>query len=220
MSSAAQSIPATSAPDEGRRDERTAERLDRQLAFVREIDRLKTIVRRTSLHDASRLENSAEHSWHLATMALVLGEHAPEGADVLHAVRLLLVHDIVEIDAGDTFAYDTAGHVDKDARERAAAARIFGILPDDQGDALRALWEEFEAGETPTARFANALDRLQPLLANLANGGGSWHAAGVTRAAVRRRMGPIEQGCPTLWPWVCAAIDRAHAEGLIRPDPT
>src|SRR3954463_6841014 len=108
------------------------ERLEPQLAFVREIDRLKSVLRRTSLHDGSRRENSAEHSWHLATMALVLAEYAPAGADVLRAVQLCLVHDIVEIDAGDTFAYDVAGHVDKDARERAAADRLFGLLPDDQ----------------------------------------------------------------------------------------
>ena len=195
------------------------QRLARQLAFVREIDRLKGVLRRTTLHDASRLENSAEHSWHLATMALVLSEYAPPGTDVSRAVQLCLVHDVVEIDAGDTFAYEVAGYVDKAAREQAAAARVFGLLPTDQGIALRALWDEFEEGETPTARFANALDRLQPLLANLATGGGSWHAAGVTRSRVERRMGPIEHGCPNLWRWVCAAIERATREGLIRDDP-
>jgi putative hydrolase of HD superfamily len=193
-------------------------RLEQQLEFVREIDRLKQVLRRTTLHDGSRHENSAEHSWHLATMALVLAEYAPEGADPFRAVQLCLVHDLVEIDAGDTFAYDVAGYVDKAAREQAAAARLFGLLPVDQGIGLRALWDEFEEAESPTARFANALDRLQPLLANLATGGGSWQSPGVTREAVQRRMGPIEQGCPMLWPWVCAAIERATREGLIRAD--
>jgi putative hydrolase of HD superfamily len=206
----------TPSTDSAQRDPR--ERLERQLAFVREIDRLKSVLRRTTLHDGSRPENSAEHSWHLAAMALVLGEYAPEGTDVSRAVQLCLVHDVVEIDAGDTFAYDAAGYADKAAREQAAAMRLFGLLPLDQAIALRALWEEFEEGETPTARFANALDRLQPLLANLATGGGSWRSAGVTRAAVERRMAPIEHGCPTLWPWVCAAIERATREGLIRTE--
>jgi putative hydrolase of HD superfamily len=193
-------------------------RLERQLAFVREIDRLKSVLRRTTLHDASRHENSAEHSWHLATMAVVFAEYAPAGTDLTRALQLLLVHDIVEIDAGDTFAYDSAGHVDKAHREQVAATRLFGLLPLDQAIELRALWEEFEEHETPTARFANALDRMQPLLANLATGGGSWRALGVTRDRVRHRMAPIEYGCPTLWPWVCAAIERATSEGMIRPD--
>jgi len=193
-------------------------RLERQLAFVREIDRLKSVLRRTSLHDGSRRENSAEHSWHLAAMALVLAEYAPAGTEVSRAVQLCLVHDIVEIDAGDTFAYDSAGYADKAEREQAAARRLFGLLPVDQGIALRAMWDEFEQGETPTARFANALDRLQPLLANLATGGGSWQSAGVTESAVRRRMSPIQHGCPSVWPWVCAAIERATREGLIRAD--
>jgi len=223
MSTAAQTIPAPTLSHEGATAEpitpESAARLDRQLAFVREIDRLKGVLRRTTLHDASRRENSAEHSWHLATMAMAMAEYAPAGTDVSHAVRLCLVHDVVEIDAGDTFAYDTAGYADKEAREQAAAARLFGLLPPDQADAWRALWEEFEANATPTARYANALDRLQPLLANLATGGGSWHSSGVTPAAVRRRMAPIEHGCPALWPWVCATLDRAAAEGLIPPDP-
>jgi putative hydrolase of HD superfamily len=194
-------------------------RLERQLAFVREIDRLKSVLRRTTLHDGSRHENSAEHSWHLAAMATVFGEYAPDGTDVSRAVLLCLVHDIVEIDAGDTFAYDAAGYVDKAEREQLAATRLFGLLPLDQAIELRAAWEEFEQSETPTARFANALDRMQPLLANLATGGGSWRSAGVTRSRVQRRMAPIEHGCPTLWPWVCAAIDRATAEGMIAADP-
>jgi putative hydrolase of HD superfamily len=151
-------------------------------------------------------------------MAVVFAEYAPPGADVSRAILQCLVHDVVEIDAGDTFAYDQTGYGDKAERERVAATRLFGLLPLDQGIELRALWEEFEEHETPTARFANALDRMQPLLANLATGGGSWRAAGVTRSRVRRRMEPIELGCPTLWPWVCAAIERATADGMIHAD--
>ena len=190
------------------------ERLARQLAFVRELDRLKAVVRRTSLIDRSRHENTAEHSWHIATMALALAEHAPPGTDVAHAIELLLVHDVVEIDAGDTFAFDGAGYLDKEARERAAAARLFGLLPADVAARLRALWEEFEAAATPEARFANALDRFQALVQNDAAGdGGSWRAHGITREAVLRRMAPIEEGAPGLWPAVLDAVARAAAAG-------
>ena len=177
-------------------------RLTRQLAFLIEIDRLKTVLRQTSLCDGSRRENSAEHSWHLAMMAVVMAEHAEASLDVAKVVGMVLVHDLVEIDAGDTFAYDTAGNVGKNERERAAAARLFGLLPDDQGLGLRELWEEFEAGETVDARYANALDRLQPLLANHHSKGGSWRAHGVSRAQVIRRMAPIEHALPGVWPIV------------------
>jgi putative hydrolase of HD superfamily len=194
-----------------------AERLERQLRFVRELDRLKGVLRRTSLVDRSRRENSAEHSWHLATMALALGEHAPPGTDVARAVELLLVHDVVEIDAGDTFAFDAAANLDKAAREVAAAERLFGLLPDDVGRRLRERWEEFEAGETREARFANALDRLQGLVQNDAGGdGGTWRAYGVTRDAVLRRMAPIEHGAPALWPVVLETVARGVAAGHIR----
>src|SRR5690242_16651957 len=177
-----------------------SDRLTHQLHFVRELDKLKGVLRRTSLIDRSRRENSAEHSWHLATMALALGEYAPAGTDIAHAIELLLVHDVVEIDADDTFAFDVAANVDKKTRETAAANRLFGLLPDDVGRELRALWDEFEAGITEEARFANALDRFQALLLNDAAGdGGTWHAHGVTREAVLRRMAPIETGAPGLW---------------------
>lgn len=152
-----------------------SDRLGRQLDFLCEIDRLKSVVRRTALVDRSRAENSAEHSWHLAVMALVLAEHAPPGTNIAHVVRLLLLHDVVEIDAGDTFAYDPGGHRDKPARERAAADRLFGLLPADLGLEMRRWWEEFEAGNTAEARFANALDRFAGLLQNWAGGdGGTW----------------------------------------------
>src|SRR5690606_13001631 len=144
----------------------SADRLQAQLAFLLEIDRLKRILRRTSLVGGDRRENSAEHSWHLAVMAMILAEHANEPVDALHVLKMLLVHDIVEIDAGDTFAYDVQANQDKEAREQAAAERIFGLLPADQRDEIRAMWEEFDARVTPEARFANAMDRLMPALQN------------------------------------------------------
>ena len=197
----------------------TIQRLDRQLQFVRELDRLKGVLRRTSLIDRSRRENSAEHSWHLATMALALGEYAPAGTDLAHVIELLLVHDVVEIDADDTFAFDVAGNADKADRETAAADRLFGLLPDDVGRQFRARWDEFEAGVTREARFANALDRFQALLQNDAAGdGGTWFAHGVTRDAVLRRMAPIETGAPGLWPAVLEAIKRATAAGHVREE--
>ena len=197
-------------------DDGVTDRLQRQLAFLVEADRLKGVLRQTTLCDGSRAENSAEHSWHLALMVAVLAEHAPTGTDAGRAMRMVLVHDLVEIDAGDTFAYDAAANVGKDERERVAAARIFGLLPAEQGAELRALWEEFEAQATPEARFANAIDRLQPLLNNHHAGGGSWKAHGVTRAQVMRRMAPIERAMPGLWPTVLDVVERNCALGHIR----
>lgn len=193
-----------------------SERLERQLAFLTEIDRLKGVLRQTSLIDGSRRENSAEHSWHVAMAAAVLAEHAAPGTDLLHALRMALVHDIVEIDAGDTFTYDAAAHHDKEAREQRAAERIFGLLPADQAVEVRALWDEFEAGETPSARFAVALDRLAPMLVNFAAGGGTWKAHGITRAQIVRRMAPIERGAPGVWPWVERTIEAACDLGYVR----
>ena len=194
------------------------DRLTRQLSFLIEIDRLKSVIRQTSLCDGSRRENSAEHSWHLAMMALVMAEHAGADIDVALVVKMLLVHDLVEIDAGDTFAYDAAGYVGKEERERAAAERLFGVLPSDQAAEIRALWDEFEAGETPSARYANALDRLQPLLANHHSKGGSWRAHGVSRAQVIKRMAPIERALPGVWPVVLEIVGQNCALGHIRPD--
>ncbi|HYH83140.1 MAG TPA: HD domain-containing protein [Longimicrobium sp.] len=192
--------------------------LDRRILFALEADRLKSVIRRTRLVDGSRHENSAEHSWHLALLAVLLGDAAPPGVDHARVLRMLLVHDVIEVDAGDTFAFDVDGYLDKDEREQAAAARLFGLLPGAQGGELRALWEEFEAGETPDARFAVAMDRFQPLLLNYHGGGGSWREHGITRAQVLRRMAPIEHGAPALWPLVLDTIDRACAEGWIAPD--
>lgn len=194
------------------------EALRRRIEFALEADRLKSVIRRTRLLDGSRHENSAEHSWHLALLSILLADHACEGVDAARVLRMLLVHDIIEVDAGDTFAFDTAGYLDKDDRERTAAQRLFGLLPPPQDDELRALWDEFELGETPDARFAVALDRFQPLLQNFFGGGGSWREHGITRTQVVRRMAPIELGAPGLWPFVLEVIDRACAEGWIRED--
>ncbi|MBE9159333.1 HD domain-containing protein [Nodosilinea sp. LEGE 06152] len=198
----------------------TNQRLQQQIAFVVEIDRLKQVLRQTQLMDASRRENSAEHSWHLAMMVLVLAEYAPAGVDVQHAMHQVLIHDLVEIDAGDTFCYDTAGHHDKADREQRAADRIFGLLPtaggNSQSDRLRQLWDEFEAQATPTARFAAALDRIQPLLHNWQTGGGTWKQHGICRAQVMQRMAPVETGAPALWPFVLGVIEDCVTAGYLQ----
>lgn len=191
------------------------DRLRRQLALIVEADRLKHVLRRTLVTGGTRHENSAEHSWHLALAAMALAEHAGAGVDVARALQLVVVHDLVEIDAGDTFAYDVSANLGRVERERLAADRIFGLLPPDQGPALRELWDEFEEGRTATARFAIALDRLLPLLLNDLTEGGSWRAHRVTKAQVLRRMAPIEEGIPALWPLVMEIVDRNCALGRI-----
>ena len=196
----------------------SVDRLESQLRFVVELDRLKGVLRRTRLVDGSRYENSAEHSWHMALCAAVLAEHAPSGTDLARALCMVLVHDAVEVDAGDTFAYDDAANVGREEREQLAAQRIFGLLPADQAASMRELWDEFERGETAEARFAVAMDRLQPLLLNFHGGGGSWAEHGVARAQVLRRMAPIQAALPSLWPAVDGLIGRAVAAGWIRED--
>ena len=182
--------------------------LDARMAFVEEVDRLKSVTRATTLADGSRHENSAEHSWHLALMALTLAPHAPDGVDHARAIQMLLLHDLVEIDAGDAPLFDDTLDADAQAAaERRAADRIFGLLPPAQGRDFRATWDEFEAAETPTARWAKSLDRLQPPLLNLASGGGSWTDYGIDEAAVRARVGTrIDRGAPALWAWLSPRI--------------
>lgn len=197
-------------------DSPAPDRFQRQLAFIVELDRLKTVLRRTMLTDQSRQENSAEHSWHLTLMAVLLHEHACEEVDLARIMKMLLVHDVVEIDAGDTFAYDAEAVVDKAERERAAAERLFGLLPDDLGGELHALWEEFEANATADARFANALDRLHPLIQNLHAHGGAWRSHGVTLDQVLARMDPIREACPTIWPWVDGMLRTVWVNGKLR----
>jgi len=192
------------------------DRLARQLAFLVEADKLKRVNRRTPLVDSSRLENSAEHSWHLVLAALVLREHVGEPFDLVRVLELAAVHDLVEIDAGDTFAYDPSAQIDKAAREQAAADRIFGLLPSDQAVYFRELWVEFEAQRSIESRFANALDRFQALLLNANAGGGSWRTHDVTRAAVLRRMAPIENTLPDVWAVVVQIIEAFSASGVLR----
>lgn len=189
-------------------EHRAGPRLARQLTFIAELDRLKTVLRRTSLKGAPRRENSAEHSWHLAVMAPLLAEHSPEPVDVLRVMQMLVVHDVVEIDAGDTFAFDPDAHHDKPLREQAAAERIFGLLPEDQARSVRALWDEFEAAQTADARFAQALDRLGGVLQNLLNEGGTWVEHGISREAILKRQDPIREAMPDLWPWLVEATDQ------------
>jgi len=189
--------------------------LMRQLAFVVEVDRLKEVLRQTPIASGARRENSAEHSWHLALMASVLASYAAESVDLLRVLPMLLIHDVVEIDAGDTFAFDEAANTTKQAQEEKAADRIFGMLPPGQATAFRALWDEFEDGATPESRLANALDRLQPLLLNAESGGGSWRQHGIRRDQVLRRMDPIRTALPGLWPGVLEIVDWAVAEGHI-----
>jgi|SRR4051812_16508738 putative hydrolase of HD superfamily len=190
-------------------------RLGAQLRFLLEIDALKTVLRRSLLADGSRRENSAEHSWHLAMLAIVLAEHAAEPVDLAKVIRMVLVHDIVEIDAGDTYIYDTEGYLTKDDRERAAADRIFALLPADQAVELRGLWEEYEAHETAEARFAAVCDRLAPLLHNYVNAGEVWRANGITDDRVRERNGVIADGSTALWEYASALIDDAVARGFL-----
>jgi putative hydrolase of HD superfamily len=192
-----------------------SQRLEQQLRFITELDQLKQVLRQTSLIDGSRRENSAEHSWHLALMAIVLLEYAPAGTDLTRVLKMLVLHDVVEIEAGDTFCYDAQANLDKAAREQAAATHIFGLLPGDLSVQLREVWEEFEAGATSEARFANALDRLQPLLHNYHTRGGTWRAHNISRDQVLGRMRSIEHGAPSLWPYVLHLIDEACELGFI-----
>jgi putative hydrolase of HD superfamily len=193
----------------------SSDRLSQQIAFIIEIDKLKSVLRQTLVTDGSRRENSAEHSWHLAVIAPLLAEYAPEPVEVNRAIRMLLVHDIVEIDAGDTFAYDTQGNESKAEREMQAADRIFGLLPEDQQGEYRALWEEFELRETADSRFANALDRLQPLLNNYRTQGGTWRIHKLNRTQVVKRMEPVREFLPSVYPIVEEYLSNACARGWL-----
>lgn len=191
-------------------------RLAQQIQFIIEIDKLKNILRQTLLTDESRRENSAEHSWHLAMMAILLSEYAPsEDVDLLRVIKMLLIHDLVEIDAGDTFCYDLQGNQNKAVREDQAATRLFGMLPEDQGIQLRELWQEFETQQTIEAKFAAALDRLQPLLHNQQTRGGTWRIHGIAVEQVLQRMYPVKDGAPVLWQLVEKVIEDAVAAGYL-----
>jgi putative hydrolases of HD superfamily len=195
------------------------DRLTRQLAFVLELDKLKAIARQTLLTDGSRCETDGEHSWHVATMALVLAEYAPPGTDIARVTAMLLVHDVVEIDAGDTFIHDESGALDKEAREQAAALRLYGLLPPDQTATFRALWDEFEAKATAEARFADALDRIQPILNNFATKGATWQRHAVTADKVMTLVARIERGAPALGDYAAGLVAEAVRRGYLFPTP-
>lgn len=192
-------------------------RLNARLGFLAEVDKLKLVIRRNELADGSRRENTAEHSWHLVMFALTLAEHAAPGTDISHALKLCALHDLVEIDAGDTFFWDEKGYEDKEARERAAARRLFGTLPAPQGAEFEALWEEFEACQTPEAAYANAVDRLCPVLLNSRSGGRSWRENHISAEKVRAKMTNIAQASPALGRALEALITASVAQGYLSP---
>jgi putative hydrolase of HD superfamily len=191
-------------------------RLAQQVRFIVEADRLKEIFRQTVLTGSRRAENDAEHSWHLCLCVLVLAEHAnAPGLDVLRVLRMLILHDLVEIDAGDTFAYDTAGAAGQHEREARAADRIFGLLPEDQAREFRALWDEFEARQTPEARFAAAVDRFQPMLLNARTEGHAWRKHGVTYPRVMARNAGVAEGSTALWEYASRMVAEAVERGYL-----
>lgn len=182
-------------------------RIDAQMAFLTEADKLKSVLRATTLCDGSRPENSGEHSWHIALYALILGEHAADDVDINRVIKMLLLHDLVEIDAGDAPIFGDHDAAQMAADESKAADRIFGLLPSDQSIDLRALWDEFEAAKTPDAIFAKSLDRFQPPNQNLSSNGGSWIDYGVTFDTIQARVGnKVALGAPTLWDWLAPKI--------------
>ncbi len=191
-------------------------RFKKQIEFVLEVDKLKQVLRRTILIDRSRRENSAEHSWHIALMVFLFAEYSADtGIDLMHVIKMLLIHDLVEIDAGDTYCYDDAGRQDQAQREKIAADRIFGMLPDDQGSELRSLWQEFEKMESPESKFANALDRVQPFLHNYFTDGQIWQENRIASRQVHKRMRPVKDGAPALWAYVNTLIGDAVERGIL-----
>lgn len=190
------------------------ERLEAQIAFLSEADKLKSVLRASRLHDNSRFENSAEHSWHIMLYALVLADQAGPEVNIDRVLRMLLLHDLVEIDAGDTPIHGTVDHAAQEQAEQAAADRLFGLLPDDQARSFRALWEEFEAARTADAVFAKSVDRMQTPVSNMANGGGSWKKYNVTLEQLQDRVGaPVKRGAPGIWAWLLPKL-RAYFDKM------
>lgn len=188
------------------------ERLKKQMAFIREIDKEKQIFRQTYVSDATRKENDAEHAWHMAIMAFLLSEYSNEEIDVLRTIRMILIHDIVEIDAGDTYAYDEVAKGSQQERELLAADRLFGMLPEDQAKELRALWDEFEAAETKEARFARTLDNLQPMLLNDATDGKAWEEHEVPVSKILKRNERTPKGSKALWDYAHEQLIKKNVE--------
>ena len=190
--------------------------LSKQISFIKEIDKIKYIQRKTKLFNSDRPENDAEHSWHLAMMTIVLAEHADTPVDVLKVLKMVLIHDIVEIDAGDTFIYDTTkSHTNTD-NELMAAKRIFGLLPAEQADEFIAIWEEFEAGDTNEAKFARSMDRLEPLLQNTSNDGGTWKEFDVDYQQVYEKKKVIKDGSTSLWKYAENLINESVEKGILK----
>lgn len=192
------------------------QRMEQQFAFALEVDKLKNIFRQTRLSGHGRRENDAEHSWHIALMAYLFREYANEEVDILRVMLMCLVHDIVEIDAGDTYAYDAQSLETQAAREAAARERLYSILPEDQGAELAALFDEFEACETPEARFARALDNIQPMMLNHSNGGGDWKEHGVTAAQVYGRQEKTRLGSQTLYKYIDSVLQEHIRKGILK----
>jgi len=214
------STPSKPVGEPGGERANSVQRLERQMRFVAEIGKLKGVLRQTTLAELGRRENSAEHSWHLAMMATVLGEYAPPGVDLNRVTTMLLLHDLVEIDAGDLFAYaDTDAQARQEAAERAAADRIFALLPGDLHASLRALWDEFTDRRTADAKFARALDRLQPMLENIAVGGGTWERHRITADQVLEKVALIDDGSGWLGSFARRLVERAVATGILAPAP-
>jgi putative hydrolase of HD superfamily len=196
------------------------DRLTRQLSFVAEAGRLRGVLRHTVLTDPPRRENSAEHSWHLSVMALALADHAPEGTNVATVIAMLTLHDLVEVDAGDLSVHAPAAAQERQhLAEQAAADRLYGLLPDEQGARLRRIWDEFEERATPEARFARALDRLQPILLDVSAGGRAWREQGVTADQVLAKVELIEDGSPSLGELARRLVEQAVADGMLAPSP-
>nr|WP_294858657.1 HD domain-containing protein [uncultured Fluviicola sp.] len=194
------------------------ENLLRQIDFIKEIDKVKYIQRKTKLFNSDRNENDAEHSWHLALMAIVLSEHSNKSIDLLKVIKMVLIHDIVEIDAGDTFIYDTQKDHSNTDEERLAANRIFGLLPAAQAEELIAIWEEFEVGETDEAKFAKAMDRLEPLLQNTSNKGGTWKEFDVSYEKVHQKKRVIKEGSEPIWDFAEQLINDSVEKGFLKKD--
>lgn len=193
-------------------------RLEDQLKFIVEVDKAKEIYRRTLVLNGKRFENDAEHSWHLALMAPLLKEYVKEDINIEKVINMVIIHDLVEIDAGDTFCYDVKGNESKRERELIAAERIFNILPKDQADIIYSLWNEFEEMNTPEARYAASLDRLQPILLNITTGGRSWLENGTTKSMVLKRMEIIKETSEELWEVVLKIIDEGISKGVLKED--
>lgn len=191
-------------------------RLNQQLKFVAEIDKMTQIFRRTMLVDGSRRENDAEHSWHIAVMALLFTEYVKHKPDVGRAVKMLVVHDLIEIYAGDTFAFDVEGNKTKEQNEAAAADKLFAQLPTEQGAEIRALWEEFDDMKTPDSIYANCMDRIQPFLHNTLTEGATWKEGQVSKKQVEQRLAIVKENMPELWSWVEINIDNAIKHGWIK----